>query len=64
MEQVATRQISRRRTYGQAKQAVIEGHAAGLTYAEAAAKLGLRRASLYEAARRLGLNLKPSKHTK
>lgn len=56
--------MSRRRTYGQAKQAVIEGHAAGLTYAEAAAKLGLRRASLYEAARRLGLNLKPSKHTK
>lgn len=56
--------MSRRRTYGQAKRAVIEGHAAGLTYAEAAAKLGLRRASLYEAARRLGLNLKPSKHTK
>lgn len=56
--------MSRRRTYGLVKQAVIEGHAAGLTYAEAAAKHGLRRASLHEIARRLGLHLKPSKHTK
>lgn len=58
------RQISRRRIYGLVKQAVIDGHAAGLTYAEAAAKHGLRRASLHVAARRLGLFLRPSKHTK
>lgn len=50
--------------YGKIKQAVIEAHAAGLTYADIEAKYGYRRASLYEAARHLGLNLKPSKHRK
>jgi hypothetical protein len=60
-----TRQvINRKEVYGKVKQAVIDGHAAGLTYAEAAAKLRLRRDSLYSAAKRLGLPLKPSKHCK
>jgi hypothetical protein len=48
--------------YGKIKQAVIEAHAAGLTYADIEAKYGYRRASLYEAARHLKLKLKPSKH--
>ena len=56
--------IPRKEVYGKVKEAVIEGHAAGLTYAEAAAKLGLRRDSLYSAAKRMGLSLKPSKHRK
>ena len=56
--------IARKNTYGKVKQAIIEAHAAGQTYAEAAAKLGLRRDSLYIAAKRLGLSLKPSKHRK
>jgi len=56
--------IHRKEVYGKVKQAIIDGHAAGLTYAEAAAKLGLRRDSLYSAAKRLGLTLKPSKHRK
>lgn len=56
--------MNRRQTYGKAKLAVIEGHDAGMTYAEAEAKYGVRRASLHEAARRLGLSLKPSKHRK
>ena len=53
---------SRPNNYGKIKQAVIEAHAAGLTYADVQAKYGYRRASLYEAARHLKLNLKPSKH--
>ena len=56
--------INRKEVYGKVKQAVIDGHAGGLTYAEAAAKLGLRRDSLYSAAKRMGLPLKPSKHSK
>jgi transcriptional regulator with GAF, ATPase, and Fis domain len=60
-----TRQmINRKEVYGKVKEAIIEAHAAGQTYAEAAAKLGLRRDSLYTAAKRLGLPLKPSKHRK
>lgn len=53
---------SRRNNYGKIKQAVVEAHAAGLTYADIEAKYGYRRASLYEAARHLNLRLKPSKH--
>lgn len=56
--------MNRRQTYGKAKLAVVEGQAAGLTYAEVEAKYGVRRASLHEAARRLGISLKPSKHRK
>ena len=56
--------INRKEVYGKVKEAIIEAHAAGQTYAEAAAKLGLRRDSLYTAAKRLGLPLKPSKHRK
>lgn len=59
-----TRPLTRKHVYGLAKLAVVEGHAAGLTYAEAMAKYGVRRESLYTAAKRLGLSLKPSKHTK
>jgi hypothetical protein len=58
------RKLNRKEVYGLVKQAVIDGHSAGLTYAEAAAKFNLRRASLYVAAAKLGLSLKPSKHTK
>jgi hypothetical protein len=54
----------RKEVYGKVKNAVIEGHAAGLTYAEVVAKYGVRLESLYSAAKRLGLTLKPSKHTK
>jgi len=54
----------RKEVYGKVKQAVIEGQAAGLTYAEVVAKHGVRLESLYSAAKRLGLPLKPSKHTK
>lgn len=57
-------QMNRKHVYGLVKRAVVEGHAAGLTYAEAMAKYGVRRDSLYCAAKRLGLPLKPSKHTK
>jgi hypothetical protein len=56
--------MNRKETYGLVKQAVIEGHAAGMTYAEAVAKYGVRKQSLYAAAKRLGLSLKPSKHIK
>ena len=59
-----TRPVSRSQTYGKAKLAVVKGHAAGLTYAEVEAKYGIRRASLHEAARRLGISLKPSKNRK
>ena len=59
-----TRRLNRKEVYGLAKQAIIEGHAAGMTYGEAQAKYGVRRASLYTASKRLGLSLKPSKHTK
>jgi hypothetical protein len=52
----------RRDTYGKIKQAVIEGHAAGLTYADLEAKYGFLRKTLHQVAWRLGLNLKPSKH--
>lgn len=55
---------ARKHTYGLVKRAVIEGHSAGLTYAEAMAKYGVLRTSLYTASKRLGLPLKPSKHTK
>ena len=58
-----TRRLTKK-PYGLVKQAVIDGHAAGLTYAEVAAKHGFKRESLWEAARRLGINLKPSKHIK
>ena len=50
--------------YGDVKQALIEGQERGLTYAEVSAKHGIRRPSLYIAAKRLGISLKPSKHTK
>ena len=56
--------MNRKHVYGLVKRAVVEGHAAGLTYAEAMAKFGVRRDSLYCAAKRLGLPLKPSKHIK
>jgi hypothetical protein len=59
-----TRRMNRKEAYGLVKQAVIEGHAAGMTYAEAVAKYGVRKQSLYSAAKRLGLSLKPSKHIK
>jgi hypothetical protein len=59
---MATHSTSRRNNYGKIKQAVVEAHAAGLTYADVQAKYGYRRASLYEAARHLNLKLKPSKH--
>jgi hypothetical protein len=52
---------SRRQTYGKIKQAVIEGHAAGLTYADLEAKYGFLRKTLHQVAWRLGLNLKYSK---
>ena len=58
-----TRRLNRKEAYGLVKQAVVEGHAAGLTYAELVAKYGVRLQSLYSAAKRLGLSLKPSKHT-
>ena len=54
----------RKEVYGKVKNAVIEGHAAGMTYAEVQAKYGVRRDSIYSAAKSLGLKLKPSKHTK
>jgi hypothetical protein len=59
-----TRRMKRNVPYGLVKQAVVEGHAAGSTYAEVAAKFRLRRDSLYTAAKRMGLSLKPSKHIK
>lgn len=58
------RRLNRRHVYGLVKKAVVEGHAAGLTYAEAMAKYGVNRVSLYTAAKRLNLSLKPSKHSK
>ena len=58
-----TNRINRRHASGLVKQAVVECHAAGMTYAEAIAKYGVRRASLYTAAKRMGLSLKPSKRT-
>jgi hypothetical protein len=54
----------RRDTYGKIKQAVIEGHAAGLTYADLEAKYGFLRKSLHHAAWCLGLKLKYSKRRK
>jgi len=59
---MATHSTSRPNNYGKIKQAVVEAHAAGLTYADVQAKYGYRRASLYEAARHLTPRLKPSKH--
>jgi len=59
-----TSRMNRKEAYGKVKQAVIEGQAAGMTYAEVVAKHGVRLESLYSAAKRLGLPLKPSKHTK
>jgi hypothetical protein len=56
--------MKRNVAYGLVKQAVVEGHAAGSTYAEVVAKHGVRLQSLYTAAKRLGLSLKPSKHIK
>jgi len=56
--------LTRRETYGKVKEAIIEAHAAGMTYSEIETKSGFSRASLYNAARHLGLNLKPSKHRK
>ena len=53
----------RKEVYGKVKNAVIEGHAAGMTYAEVQAKYNLRRDSIYSAAKALGLKLKHSKHT-
>jgi len=53
-----------RAPYGQAKVAVIEGHELGSTYAEVSAKYGIRIPTLYIAAKRLGISLKPSKHKK
>lgn len=58
------RRLNRKEVYGLVKQAIIEGHDAGLTYAEVQAKYGVRKQSLYIAAKRLGISLKPSKHTK
>ncbi|CAB4202262.1 hypothetical protein UFOVP1370_1, partial [uncultured Caudovirales phage] len=43
--------MNRKHVYGLVKRAVVEGHAAGLTYAEAMAKFGVRRDSLYCAAK-------------
>jgi hypothetical protein len=59
-----SRPMIRKIAYGLVKQAVVEGHAAGMTYAKVAAKFCLRRDSLYTAAKRMGLSLKPSKHIK
>lgn len=59
-----TRRLNRKEAYGLVKQAVVEGHASGMTYAEVVAKYGVRLESLYSAAKRLGLSLKPSKHIK
>ena len=52
---------SRRDTYGKIKQAVVEAHAAGLTYADIEAKYGFKRKSLHHTAWRLGLKFKYSK---
>ena len=46
------------KNYGKVKQAVVEAHAAGLTYAEVASNTGHGLQSLYRAAAYLGLTLK------
>ena len=47
--------------YGSLKNAIIECHERGLTYADAQAMTGAKRANLYCAAKALKLYLKPSK---
>ena len=53
------------KNYGKVKQAVVEGHEAGMTYADVATKYGHRLQSLYRAAAYLGLTLrkKRTEHT-
>lgn len=56
--------MSRKENYGRIKMAVIEAHAAGMTYAEVSDKYSIKRASIYAAAAALKISLKPSKHKK
>ena len=46
------------KNYGKVKQAVVEGHEAGMTYAELSAHSGHKMKSLYRAAAYLGLTLR------
>lgn len=53
-----------RAKYGLAKDAVIEGQELGLSYDQLVAKYGIRKPSLYIAAKRLGISLKKPKNIK
>lgn len=58
------RKLKPRAAWGAVKIAIIQGQERGMTYAEVSAEFGIKRKSLYQAAKTFQIYLKKSKHTK